>query len=497
MSTTNTPNMTLPVPGVGTEPGPQYAIDVNDSLNIIDRHDHTPGSGVAITPSAIDINSALTFAGNFATNVAGVTFTAQGSTPAPGTIYESDVDLFYVDGDGNVIQITTNGGVAGTPGSITNLTPPASATYVSVSSTFVWQSDTNIAANLDAGSLIMRNLTPNSTFSLTLQPPAAMGANYALTLPSLPLADAFLTIDTSGSIDGSIPTNQGLTTGNYANLSVTTPKIADLAVTDAKIAAATITADKLAFTTSMVYTNFTANGTFLVPAGITKVLVWGTGGGGGGGAGYVTGSIAGPGPYGGGGAGGMAAPAILTPLTVTPGETLSIAVGAAGAGGANVSGPGNPGGNGGDSQVTSSSEAKLFPGGTGGGGGQLPTGGASAGSIIRSNLTASGGNGGASLTNGGAGDSTNMSNGGTGGNTNGGGGGGGGGASNIANVSGGNGGNGAQTIGGGSTPAVAGNPGAANSGGGGGGGGGSAGGVGAAGGAGGTGFVQIIYIANS
>lgn len=200
MSSTLSPNMNLIVPAVGSEQGPDYAFDINSSLGIIDQHTHAPGSGVPITPSAMNINAALNINSNFLTNIAGLTLIAQGSTPAINTIYENGVDLYFVDGLGNNIRITQSGAVAGTPGSISNLVAPASASYVAINSTFVFQSNASIAANLDAGALLMRNLTPNSTFALTLQPPAALSANYSVTLPTLPATTSLLVMDNTGVI---------------------------------------------------------------------------------------------------------------------------------------------------------------------------------------------------------------------------------------------------------------------------------------------------------
>lgn len=200
MSTTITPNMNLIVPTVGNEPGPDYGTDINSSLGIIDQHTHAAGSGVQITPAGININSALPFGGNFATGIAGLTLTAQSGTPAINTIYESGVDLYFVDGNGNNVRMTQSGAVAGTPGSISNLVAPASASYVAVSSTFVWQSGANIAANMDAGSLLLRNLSPNSTFAVTIDPPAALSSNYSITLPTLPAATSIMTMSAAGVV---------------------------------------------------------------------------------------------------------------------------------------------------------------------------------------------------------------------------------------------------------------------------------------------------------
>src|ERR1700677_856620 len=75
---------------------------------------------------------------------------------------------------------------------------------------------------------------------------------------------------------------------------------------------------------------FSASGTFTVPANVTRIMVeaWG-GGGGGGGAGASNSSFTG-GSGGGGGGGGYAKNA----MSVTPGNSLAVTVGAAGPGGA-------------------------------------------------------------------------------------------------------------------------------------------------------------------
>lgn len=200
MAFTLSPNMNLPVPNVGTEPGPDYALDVNNALAILDQHTHAPGSGVQINPSGININSALTFNNNYATQVAGLTLTAQSTLPGLGTLYEAGTDLYFIDGIGNNVRITQAGGIAGAPGSITNLTPPASVTYVSGSQTFVFQSDFDTAANIDVGAVLFRNLTPNSTNAITLMAPPSLTSNSSLTLPLTPAVQSFMTLDAAGVI---------------------------------------------------------------------------------------------------------------------------------------------------------------------------------------------------------------------------------------------------------------------------------------------------------
>lgn len=339
--------MSLQIPGVGTEAGPAYALDINASLTLIDAHDHTPGKGAPITAASININTDLSFNNNNALSLKGLQFTAQTIVPPVNTLYQSGSDLYFVDGIGNNIRLTTFGSVAGTPGSIANLVAPASASYVAGSSVFVWQSNINRAANMDFGSAILRNLLPNSTFSLTLQPPPGMSSNTAITLPVVPAVPSFLQIDNAGIITNTIPIQAGINTVNIApnaiitskitDLNVTTAKLADQSVTTAKIADGSVTAAKLAsgINKSLQSQTFTFTSTFTVPAGVTLLTVNGCGGGHGGASSSSDGLTPGLG-------GANAMPGYYS-LAVTPGQVITATIGGGGAGGSG-SGGGNTGG---------------------------------------------------------------------------------------------------------------------------------------------------------
>jgi len=203
------PNMNLVLPGVGVTAGPVYASDLNQSLNIVDQHNHAPGSGVQITPDGLNINSNFTMNNNNIIAIKSLRLQDQVSALSSGSdlgcMYRVADDLYYNDGLGNQIRLTQSGSVAGTSGSIANLVSPASATFVSLSSTIVFESDVTVPASLDAGSLLMRNLSAGS-FALTLSPPAAMGADYAITLPALPASQKLLTIDASGNMSAAYVT---------------------------------------------------------------------------------------------------------------------------------------------------------------------------------------------------------------------------------------------------------------------------------------------------
>lgn len=219
-----TPYMSLPVASVASTQSPDWAYDINASFSIVDQHNHSTGQGQQVQPNGLNINSDLTFQSNNAYALRSARFTSQsavlGLSTDVGCLYVVGNELYYNDyTGGHNVQITTNGSVNSGAGSITGL-PSGTASASYASGTFVWQSATNTAANMDGQSFIFRNSSASSK-GLTLQAPAAMAANYSLTLPSLPAAQSFLTCDVSGNIAGYANIAAGITGSNIAAATVT------------------------------------------------------------------------------------------------------------------------------------------------------------------------------------------------------------------------------------------------------------------------------------
>ena len=238
-TTTISPNMNLTVPVVGVDPGPDWATQINNCMALIDSHTHATGSGVQITPSGIDINADLSFAGNNLTLVRSARFQNQTTTLSGvadlNCVYSSGTggDLYYNDGSGNTIRITQSGSIVGTTGSIGGLVSPASATYVPANQTFVWQSAANTAANLDCGSVILRNITVSS-YGLTLAPPSSLALNYTITLPTIPaVSNNFLTMDTSGNIASNIKLDNSTLVNSSNTIAVAASALVDNSTTAA------------------------------------------------------------------------------------------------------------------------------------------------------------------------------------------------------------------------------------------------------------------------
>ena len=489
------PNMGLSIPVVGQEAGPQYATDVNNSLSAIDSHSHQPGSGVYITPLAININQSLAFNNNFATGVAGITLQTQTATPAAQTLYvqagtESTPrqDLFYNDGT-TVVQLTSGGAVNATAANIPG------ESYAG--GTFTWRQGTGstVPANFDLGSVTVRPNTASTTYGVNITPPLSISSTFNVALPNLPVTNpAFVTIDVSGNMSATVSTVGGITSSNIASGTITSSNIASATITGGNIAAATITASNLApGSVYMSSQEFTSSGTFTVPAGVNfmSAYMFGGGGGGGGAAGGGSGFSGA-----GGGGGGGSCPQWFN-FSVTPGSTLNITVGSFGVGGnggTDLAG-GTAGTAGGTSSISIGGNTLYNAYGGAGGlqsnfGGGIGAGGAGSPLVY---LSAGGGGtlGSGSTLPGGTGQTNTIAYGGAGGTSTGGGnnggGGGGGGAGSAAGGPGGNGGVG-------TTPGQAGTVGGGYGSGGGGGGGGQAGYAGGAGGNGGAGVVILYWL---
>jgi hypothetical protein len=226
------PNMSLPVPIPGVTTGPDWANDINSSLNIIDQHDHSAGNGVRINPSGININADFPMNGNNITSIKTLRFTPQVSpitsaAPNVGALYVAGNELYYNDATGgNQVKITTNGSVNSGAGSITGL-PSGTASASYSGGTFIWQSATNTPANMDFGSAIYRNIVANSK-GLTLNPPNAMGADYSVTLPppNSSGGTVFLSYDTSGNMGLGPLLAGGIVGSNIASATITEDKLA-------------------------------------------------------------------------------------------------------------------------------------------------------------------------------------------------------------------------------------------------------------------------------
>lgn len=202
-NTTISPNMMMPVPTVSEDPGPDWASNIDASLSIIDSHNHTPGQGVPITPAGININTDLPLNNNNLTTARTVRFEPQGANPGDasdlGCLFEKGVDLYFIDGSGNVIRFTQSGSLAGSTGTITGL-PSGTASASFSGTTFTFESATSTPAEFSIGPVTIGQPVVGG-FGVTISPDIAQAANYDLTTPlALPSVASSIISDVSGNL---------------------------------------------------------------------------------------------------------------------------------------------------------------------------------------------------------------------------------------------------------------------------------------------------------
>lgn len=116
-------NLALPVPTVTL--GPAWANQLNAALELVDSHDHSSGKGVKVKSAGIDINAGLAFNNNSALSLRSAAFQAQtsalsGSSNA-NSIHSVNGNLFFTNGSGTAIQLTSGGAVVASPANTTTL----------------------------------------------------------------------------------------------------------------------------------------------------------------------------------------------------------------------------------------------------------------------------------------------------------------------------------------------------------------------------------------
>ena len=210
--------------------------NLNASLYTIDNHNHSLGNGVQIPPSGLNINASLPFNNQSATAVQSVVFKPQASLATLYGIYSIGADLYFNDGNGNVVQITSGGTVNATSSGISSGTNTASF----VSNVLVVNSNTNHPANIQAASILLGNNSTGSKY-LTLSPPSAMGSNIQQTLPTIPAQTNIMTMDSSGNMAASTNVD-----GSTLSFSGSTLAVASQGITATQIANSTITGTQIA-----------------------------------------------------------------------------------------------------------------------------------------------------------------------------------------------------------------------------------------------------------
>lgn len=187
--TTTTANLGLTLPTLNGDRG-VWDSPWNDNGTLLDLHDHSTGKGVKVTPTGLNLNADLTFAGNAATNLKGVVFTAQVAAPASLAVYVKSNDLYFKDGAANEVRLTASGAInIATTGGIAGdyIAASASVYYDSAAKTYRFLSAAplpNVWQYLGTGGVDLYEQGSGILTRVRLISPGALAASYVVTFPA-------------------------------------------------------------------------------------------------------------------------------------------------------------------------------------------------------------------------------------------------------------------------------------------------------------------------
>jgi hypothetical protein len=151
-----TSNMLLTLPTVSVTIGPEWATELNVAIETIDAHDHSSDKGARITPAGLNINANLDIENYIFYNFAAIRFQETGAaltgSSNANALYSVSGNLYFTNGSGNAVQVTSGGSIAASPGSADSFETTSVSTNLTIgpSDTFVYLVvDTSAARSID------------------------------------------------------------------------------------------------------------------------------------------------------------------------------------------------------------------------------------------------------------------------------------------------------------------------------------------------------------
>lgn len=219
MATAGTNITSIAKPGVGVSVGPTWATDLNTTIDAVDNHDHSTNKGIRITPAAINVNSDVEFNQNSATELKNLIFDASVTAATTAhSIYQASGNLYWRNGAGTAVQITTGSTVNAGAGSIDGMTgTDAGATFVDGAKSYNFFCD---SGNTDFGKMAHADLllykfsddnTADTDYITLAASTLASGSSGTVTVP----AETGTILTTNTSYAGAV-INVATSASNYA-----------------------------------------------------------------------------------------------------------------------------------------------------------------------------------------------------------------------------------------------------------------------------------------
>lgn len=192
--------LTIPDPLVTV--GPTWASNISDSLDIIDAHDHSSGSGVKIPTTGLNINADLSFQSFAASDLRATIYDNLSADPAENaSVYFKNGNFFIKNPAGQVVQVTLGNSVNSASGAITGLVSPASASFSAISNTFTWLYDTDLPAKMANSDISLYPYGVASANPLVLAAPTGVTTYTWFFPPTVAPSFSIVSTDETGQSD--------------------------------------------------------------------------------------------------------------------------------------------------------------------------------------------------------------------------------------------------------------------------------------------------------
>jgi hypothetical protein len=202
------PNMGLDIPVQNATTSPFWESYITNSLDKIDAHDHSPGSGAVLTQGSIQVVDDFSFRDYGLTKVNFTQYTnptTYAATPGNATTYFMNGDYYIKDGSGNAIQLTIGGGLnASLVGGFTGdyAASGAYAVFVQADNEYRFFLSNHVMSRTVSGSVEIRSRTLNKDlYGIRLETSGNIASTYTWMLPDTQApANSFLWVNSSGVV---------------------------------------------------------------------------------------------------------------------------------------------------------------------------------------------------------------------------------------------------------------------------------------------------------
>lgn len=217
------PNMSLVTPLVAGDSG-IWGTELNTALGLVDAHDHSPGKGVLVPVSGLNINTDLSLGGTHAlANALACDFTPVASSSVSsyaGALWvnSADNELYWRTTSGTNVKLTAGTSinttlVGGIVGDYTSVGAQVAYDNANLRYTFKEASATGWA-RMAHGDMRLYPTSGTGAVFVGQACPGGIGSSYTMTWPTaLPGAGAIVQVDNTGAISFSnaLASNQNLT----------------------------------------------------------------------------------------------------------------------------------------------------------------------------------------------------------------------------------------------------------------------------------------------